>query len=149
MEAPANPMVLPFMCRLRSLEIYIFPSSTTMSDFDMFSLLIRSIRASLTSPVTLEYLKFDLVFESDDNQFDHCSFYNDLRCADFWSHLDSIVTHPTGSRLQKVDIYIAYGFRFDDDVREPENFEVEKPVLDALPLLREKGILFVKAFVFF
>ncbi len=34
---------------------------------------------------------------------------------------------------------------YDDDVIEPDETEVIKPVLDALPLLREKGILFVKA----
>ena len=143
MEGPANPIFLPFMCRLRVLEIYINPPCAMIEDFDyILSFLIGSLRISLTSPATLEYLQFDLVFEGNDNEFDHYSFFNDLRRADFWSHLDSIVTHPTGSRLQNVDIYIAYAFRYDDDVREPE---VEKPVLDALPLLREKGILFVKA----
>ena len=137
------------MCHLRVLEIYINLSSATMSDFVILSFLIRSLRASLTSPATLEYLKFDIVFEGNDNlnQFGHYSFFNDLRRADVWSHLDSIVTHPTGSRLQRVDISIVYAFRYDDDVREPENIEVEKPVLDALPLLRDKGILFVKATV--
>jgi hypothetical protein len=64
--------------------------------------------------------------------------------ADFWIHLDSIITHPTGSRLQKVDINIEYTFCYDD-VREPDSSEVMEPVLDALPLLREKGILFVEA----
>ena len=126
-------MFLPFMCRLRVLEIYINLSSATMSDFVILSFLIRSLRASLTSPATLEYLKFDIVFEGNDNQFGHYLFFNDLRRADVWSHLDSIVTHPTGSRLQRVDISIVYAFRYDDDVREPENIEVEKPVLDALP----------------
>ena len=118
-----------------------------MSDFVILSFLIRSLRASLTSPATLEYLKFDIVFEGNDNQFGHYSFFNDLRRADVWSHLDSIVTHPTGSRLQRVDISIVYAFRYDDDVQEPENIEVEKPVLDSLPLLRDKGILLVKATV--
>ena len=66
--------------------------------------------------------------------------------SDVWSHLDSITTHPTGSRLQRVDINIQYCFRYDDEMdSEPDESEVEEPFLDALPLLREKGILFVKA----
>jgi hypothetical protein len=72
-------------------------------------------------------------------------FFDNLLDADVWSHLDSIITHPTGSRLQKVDINIEYSFRYDDDVVEPYEDEVMEPVLDALPLLREKGILFVEA----
>jgi hypothetical protein len=72
-------------------------------------------------------------------------FFNDLRDADVWSHLDSIITHPTGSRLQRVDINIRYAFRRDDNVIEPDDTEVSEAVLNALPLLRKKGILFVKA----
>ena len=134
------------MCRLRVLEIYINPSCAIMEDFDnVLSFLIGSLRISLTSPATLEHLKFDIVFEGHDSQFDHDWFFNDLRDANVWSHLDSIITRPIGSRLQRVDINIEYAFQYDDDVEEPGNIEVEEPVLDALPLLREKGILFVKA----
>jgi hypothetical protein len=68
-----------------------------------------------------------------------------LRNPDVWSQLDSIITHPTGSRLQRVDIDIDYAFRYDDNVREPGNNEILKALLDGLPLLREKGILFVEA----
>ena len=74
------------------------------------------------------------------------ALFDDLRDADVWSHLDSIITHPAGSRLQRVDINIKYSFRYDND-EEPDSTEILEPVLDALPLLREKGILFVEATV--
>jgi len=82
---------------------------------------------------------------SNDNHFNYYALFKDLRDADVWSHLDSIITHPIGSRLQRVDINIQYCFRYDDDGEEPYRDEVEEPFLDALPLLREKGILFVEA----
>ena len=133
------------MSHLRVFEIYVHPSSATMSDFDILSFLMRSLRVSLTSPATLEHLKFIIIFEAHSNQFDYYALFDDLRDDDVWRHLDSIITHPTGSRLQRVDINIEYSFRFDNDVVEPDETAVEEPVLDALPLLREKGILFVKA----
>ena len=116
-----------------------------MSDFDILSLLMRSLRFSLTTPATLEHLKFNIEFEGRSNHFNYYALLDDLRDADIWSHLDSIITHPTGSRLQRVDINIEYSFRADDNGGEPSNDEVEEPVLDALPLLRKKGILFVEA----
>jgi hypothetical protein len=146
MEGPTEPIFLPFMCRLRIFEIYIHPSS--MSDiFAIMSFLMCSLRVSLTSPATLEHLKFDMVFEGNSNDFDYEALFDDLRHADVWRHLDSIITHPTGSRLQRVEINIKYSFRYDDDddVSELEETEVVGPVLDTLPLLREKGILFVVA----
>ena len=151
MEGLTEPIFLPFMCRLRILEIYgdIDPSSVTMGDFNILSLLIRSLRASLTLPATLEHLKFDIEFTGNiaPMHFDIDGFFDDLRDADVWSHLDSIITHPTGSRLQRVDINIEYKFWDDelDYIREPYNTEVSEPILDALPLLREKGILFIEA----
>ena len=145
MKGLTEPIFLPFMCHLRVFEIYIHPFSAAMRDFDILSFLMRSLRLSLTSPATLEHLKFDIGFEGNDNSFNYYTLFNDLRDADVWSHLDSITTHPTGSRLQRVDINIEYSFRYDDDVLEPDESEVEAPVLDALPLLREKGILFVEA----
>ncbi|KIL56625.1 hypothetical protein M378DRAFT_89061 [Amanita muscaria Koide BX008] len=144
-SGPTEPIFLPFMCRLRVFEIRIDPSSAMMRDFHILSFLMGSLRVSLTSPATLEHLKFDIVFFGNDNHFNFYKFYNDLRDADVWSHLDSIITHPTGSRLQRVDINIEYSFRYDDDVMEPDETLVMEPVLDALPLLREKGILFVEA----
>ena len=135
------------MSHLRVLQIYINPSSATISDFAMLSSLMRSLCASLTSPATLEHVKLIIAFEGNDNFFDHYKFYRDLRRDDVWRYLDSIVTHPTGSRLQRVDIDITYSFRYDDDydVTEPDNDEILEAVLDALPLLRDKGILFVEA----
>ncbi|KIM92278.1 hypothetical protein PILCRDRAFT_762268 [Piloderma croceum F 1598] len=146
-EGPAEPIFLPFMCRLRIFEIYVHPSSAYMSDFDILSFLMCSLRVSLTSPAMLEHLKFDIVFEGNSNHFNYYALFDDLRDADVWSHLDSIVTHPTGSRLQRVNINIQYSFRYDSDVSEPDNTEILQAVLDALPLLHEKGILFVKATV--
>jgi hypothetical protein len=146
MKGLTEPIFLPFMCRLRVFEVYVDVFSATMGDFDILSLLMRSFRISLTSPATLEHLKFDIGFETNDNPFDSDWLFDDLLDADVWSHLDSITTHPTGSRLQRVDINIQYRFRYDDDDEvEPDESEVEEPFLDALPLLREKGILFVKA----
>jgi hypothetical protein len=103
-----------------------------------------SLRISLTSPVTLEYLKFDIAFQGNRNHH-NLALVRDLRDADVWQHLDSIITHPTGSRLQRVNINIKHSFFIDDDLREWDIMEVVEPVLDALPLLREKGILFVEA----
>jgi hypothetical protein len=147
MEGPTESIFLPFMCRLRFFEIDVNPASASMRDFNILSFLMRSLCVSLTVPATLEHLKLQIWFRGDDNHFDHYGFYEDLRDADVWSHLDSIITHPTGSRLQRVDIDINYAFRYDDDVMEPHNDEILKAVLDGLPLLREKGILFVDATV--
>ena len=134
------------MSHLRVLEIGIDPSSAAMSDFAILSFLMRALRASLTSPATLEHLKLNLTFQGNHSSFNHDSFYRDLRRDDVWRHLDSIVTHPTGSRLQRVDIQIQYSFRYDDDVMEPNNDELlDSAVLDNLPLLRDKGILCVEA----
>ena len=52
---------------------------------------------------------------------------------------------PTGSRLQRVDINLLYTFLEYDDMPGLDHTEVSRRVLDALPLLREKGILFVEA----
>ena len=133
------------MSHLRVLEIYISPFSARMSDFAVLSFLMRSLCASLTAPATLEHLKLVIVFEGNDNFFNHYKCYRDLRRDNVWRYLDSIVTHPTGSRLQRVDIDITYSFRYDDNEMEPENDEILEAVLDALPLLRDKGILFVGA----
>ena len=145
MEGLTKPIFLPFMCRLRVFEIFISPSSATWKDFSILSFLMRSLRLSLTSPATLEHLQLGIQFEGNDNFFPYHELFCDLRDDDVWSHLDSIITHPTGSRLQRVDINIRYCIGYDDDGMEPDETEVIEPVLDALPLLREKGILFVKA----
>ena len=55
------------MCCLLVLDIYIDPSSSISSsntrDFDILSVLIRSLRVSLTSPATLEHLKLNFEFK--------------------------------------------------------------------------------------
>jgi len=93
---------------------------------------MRSLCISLTSPATLEHLKLGI-------QCDNSTFYEDI--PDVWSHLDSITTHPIGSRLQRVDVNINYehSYYVSDEVK------IAKVVLDSLPLLRTKGILFVEA----
>ena len=147
MEGLTEPIFLSFMCRLRVLEIYgdIDLSSPTTWDFNILSLLIRPLRISLTPPATLAHLKFDIEFTGNDFYFDLDGLFNSLHDAGFWSHLDPIITHPTGSRLQRVDINTEYNFYHDEYIMEPYNTDVSKPVLDALPLLHEKGILFVNA----
>ena len=71
----------------------------------------------------------------------------DLR--DTWRRLDSIITRSTGSRLQRVDVNISCSFRYslyqiDEELDKFDEDEVWKVVLDGLPLLRTKGILFIK-----
>jgi hypothetical protein len=106
-----------------------------------------SLCGSLTSPATLEHLELNIWFRGASNEFefydDEFNFYVALRDADGWRQLDSIATHPSGSRLQRVDISINYSF--DDDGEESDRDKLSKAVLDGLPLLRTKGILFVKA----
>jgi len=146
MEGLTEPIFLPFMCHLRVLEINI-DSSSTMHNLDILSFVMRSLCISLTSPATLEHLTLDITFEGDDCHFDYDEwdeFCMDLRDADFWKHLDSVITHPTGSRLQRVDINIGYAFYDDDDMVEVNTDEILSAVHDGLPLLREKGILFVE-----
>ena len=89
---------------------------------------------SLTSPATLEHLEFNIRFRDYIN-FNSYRFYDNLRDADVWSHLDSIVTHPAGSRL-RVDINIDHIFRHNDHWEELG----WKAVVDGLPLLRKSHI---------
>jgi hypothetical protein len=130
------------MCSIRCFEIYVRPESARVRDFDILSFLMRALCVSLTSPATLEHLKFKIWFYAADDHFNLDGFYEDLRGADVWTYLDSIIIHPTGSRLQRVDIVIIYSFRYGN---EPTNDEILEAVLDGLPLLRRKGILSVEA----
>ena len=156
MEGPIEPIFLPFMCRLRVFELHLDPFSSDMNDFVILSLLILSLRASLTAPATLEHLKFKIVYSGKVNRFNQDDFFYEFRDhANVWSDFDSISTHPTGSRLQRVDIRIEYDFRDEDNVGEEnlmEHYDIvtkfSEPVLDALPLLRKKGILFVEVTAF-
>jgi hypothetical protein len=106
---------------------------------------------SLRSPATLEHLELNILFLGDhysDPKFNPCRFFENLRDADIWRHLDSIATHPAASRLQRVAIIIKYDFQVrSDDSGEPldENV-VSKAVLDSLPSLCKKGILFVQGY---
>ena len=114
-----------------------------MDAFDILSFFIGSLCISLTFPATLEHLELNIYFRDGiiNNYFNSYRFYENLRGADVWSHLDSITSHPTGSRLQRVDINIDYEFGYDND---PNEDIVLEAVLDSLPLLRAKGILFVE-----
>ena len=117
----------------------------TRHDFDILSFLMGSLCISLTPPATLEHLEVNILFRGATDDFAYYTFYEDLRAAEVWRHLDSITTHPVGSRLQRVDINIDYKFRYNDNGGEPDKDEVSKAVFDGLPLLHTKGILFVKA----
>ena len=133
---------LPFMCHLRFLEISLdHLREGTENDFKILSSLIRSLFISLTSP---EHLKFNLWFCSyrKISPYFPYTFYDDLR--NVWSPLDSITVHSIGSRLQRVDISIGYGtFKFCGVGERPDKNEMSKAILDGLPLLRMKGILYV------
>jgi hypothetical protein len=132
------------MCRLRFLEVYIDLGFAAMRDCNLKSV-IRSLCISLTSPATLEHLKFNIRFRCNIYHFDPNACYEDLRHADVWRHLDSITTLTTGSRLRRVDININYAFRYHSGKeKEFDKYKVEKAVFDGLPLLHTKGILFVE-----
>jgi hypothetical protein len=137
-EVPTEPTFLPFMCHLRVFEIYIHPDPAT------FTVLMCSLRISLTSPTSLEHIKVNLIFDCDGYLYYDDELLNDLCDADVWRPLDSIITHPTGSRLQRVDINIVFRYEY---AMELDEAGIKQPVLDALPLLCEQGILFVEVTV--
>ena len=143
-KAPSNWEFLPFICGLRFFKINIELDSATAHDFDILSSLMGSLCMSLTSPATLEHLEFGIHFTDKYTHltahFDSYRFIENLRDADAWSHLDSIATHPAGSRLQRVDIIINYTFCYVDHGDEPDKDGIQKAVLDGLPSLLTKGI---------
>jgi len=129
-------------------EIYVHLGDETLRD--LFKLLMGSLCISLTSPATLEHLKFKFSFCGFEDSDRFHDFYRDFRDADVWSHLDSFATHPTqaGSRLQRVDIIIDYTCYLLDGYYNADTDILLDAVLDGLPLLRTKGILFVEASTF-
>ena len=149
---------LPFMCRLRSFEI---SANALMRDLHILSSLMCSLRVGLTSPATLEHLKFNSSADAFDDPL-NAQLFEELCSDDVWGHVDSIITHPTGSRLQRVDIHIHCKFHCDSDsLRDncdgdsdgswddgygsrANNDDIAEAILECLPLLREKGILFVE-----
>ena len=140
-DTTTESIFLPFMCCIRFLEIYILLGSPSdEDDFHPLSFVIRSLSISLTSSATLEHLKFNIRFTGI--VFNYDTFYDNLRDAVLWRHLDSIATHPTDATLQRVDISIRFAFVVTD---EPDVDKVKKAVIDSLPLLRMKGILLVNA----
>jgi hypothetical protein len=141
------------LSHLRFLEIYInrdCSNTATDHEFDFLSPLIDSLCINPTSPATLEHLKLNIRFHC--NPFDLDTFYNALRDG-VCIPLNSLTTHPTGSRLQRVDISIEHSYCEDDDMTElydgdlPELYDedIVSMVHDGLPLLHTKGILFVEA----
>jgi hypothetical protein len=136
-ESFTQTIFLPFMGRIRFFEIYA--EFAAARDFDILSSLIGSLCISLTYSTTLEHLDFNIRFCGVPFLFDFNMFYENLRNPNLWSHLDSLTTHPTSSRsrLQRVNINIKCDYTDED--------EVLNAVFDGLPLLRTKGILFVKA----
>ena len=134
---------LPFMGRLRFLEIHLNLCAGTEHDFKILSFLISSLSISLTSP---ERLEFNIRFHGY-SIFNSNTFYESSRTA--WSRLDAISTHPTSARLQRVDISINYVLHHEHDGgEEPNKDKISKAILEGLPLLFKKDILFVEvAFV--
>ena len=134
---------VPFKCGLRFLEIHI--DIANVEDFALLASLMVILSNSLPSPATLEHLEFNIWVRDLGNGFDN-TFYENLR--ETWSHLDYITTHPTGSRLQRVDINIKAAFSSEHYTRverkELDENKVLKAAFDALPLLHTKGIAFVK-----
>ena len=130
------------MCGLRFFEIHIGVSCSTVYKLET---LMDSLCICL-SPATLEHLELNICFHYFTNRVDN-PYYVDLR--DTWRRLDSIITRSTGSRLQRVDVNISCSFRYslyqiDEELDKFDEDEVWKVVLDGLPLLRTKGILFIK-----
>jgi hypothetical protein len=139
MEDLPEPTFLPLMSHLRVFTLWIsLLPGTSISYFDILPFMIHSLLVSLSSPATLEHLKLYLDYLDVDNRD---ALHDDLHITGVWSLLDSIITHPTGSRLQRVDI--AYQLASDD-----ENDDIVNRTFNALPLLREKGVLFVEATVY-
>jgi hypothetical protein len=137
-----EPNFLPlFICRLRFLEIYI----DLEFDFDILSYLMGSLCFSLTSPATLEHLNFHIGFRVI-SVIDF-TFYENLRDAVAWNHLDSIINHPGGSQLQRVDIDIKFTLHYEDDGADVDENKVLNALRDGLPLLCTKDILFVRVVV--
>jgi hypothetical protein len=142
-----EPTFLPLMSHLRVFTLCInpLPPGTWINDFDILPFLIQSLLVTLSSPATLEHVKLYLDFSDVE---DRDALLDDLHDAGVWKQLDSIITHPTGSRLQRVDINIAYQPASDnesDDIVGTGEADVANRIFDALPLLREKGVLFVEA----
>ena len=132
-------VVLPFLSRLRVFEIYI--DAFTLLDLNILTFLIGSLSISLTSPATLQHLKSKIRIQDSNYHF----FCRTLRDTGVWSYLNSITSHSTGSRLQRVEINIEYSLLFNDCiVNNPDKDEIEKSVVDGLPLLHTEGILFVQ-----
>jgi hypothetical protein len=122
---------LPFMCSLRFFEIYVVLSSATLSFFDILSFLMGSLCISLTSLATWS----STLGGRDYVRYNSYRFIANLCDADVWTRLDSITTHPAGSRLQGVVINIDYTLRYDDYRQfEPVETrgEVVRSVLDSL-----------------
>jgi len=133
-HGPLGSTFLPFMCRLRIFEITL----TNTYDFKILSSLMDSLCISLISPATLEQLEVNIMHY----EYDDYLFYKVLRDAEAWSHLDSFTTHPSSSRLQRVNINVDYSY--EDPYDYVSEDEVLEAVYDGLPLLCTKGILFVK-----
>ena len=135
------------MCNLRFLEIHIDLGAAGWQDFAVLASLMGLLPISLTSPATLEHLEFNIWVRAASHDFDN-NFYESF--SKTWRNLDSITTHPTGSRLQRVDINIKAGFSrkfrvYGTERKEIDENKVLEDAFEALPLLHKKGIVFIKA----
>ena len=116
------------MCRLRVLE-----TSATMSDFDILPLMHHDPLASPQPHVSRLNISSSTVYlkAMTTSSITFLMIYR----AGIWSHLDSI---KLPIRSAHGCIFIRYSFLFDEDCDETE---VVEPILDALPLLRQKVLI--------
>ena len=100
---------------------------------------------SLASPATLVRLEFHIRILGIILRLEtlNDAFYELLRDLNAWNYLESITTHRAGSRLRRVGIHLYYGFYEEVTGDLAYRDKVLKALLDGLPLLRRKGILFV------
>ena len=100
---------------------------------------------SLASPATLVRLEFHIRILGIILRLEtlNDAFYELLRDLNAWNYLESITTDPAGSRLRRVGIHLYYGFYEEVTGDLAYRDKVLKALLDGLPLLRRKGILFV------
>jgi len=131
-------MFLPFMSHLRVLEFYVDPHSTTIDYFSILTFFIRSLRVG--SPVTLEHLNINITIHINNEMLDNNRYYQDLYLDEVWSYLDSMATHPAGSRLQRVSVDVSFHYDYDH-MDGDADLEL---ILDELPSLQERGILFTR-----
>jgi hypothetical protein len=129
---------LPFLSHPRFVELDITP----MDSISEFHFLLHTLVISIQCPATLEGLKCRIGF----HWLDVHIFMQDFIVLDAWTQLDSLITLPTCSRLQRVDLNICLRV---DQLEEGVSLETVNQTRDMVrhhipqifPLLLKKGIL--------